>query len=102
MIQYASESINLPGEIAFKDVREIFFYQIAKISCFYFLLFCAIFVAVNFINGWPRIVYGSDTLNLFMNSMLIIVMSVLFTLFAPPSSICEVFQSIQEERTDEI
>ncbi|QHJ93182.1 hypothetical protein C7M16_00190 [Bacillus subtilis] len=30
MIQYASESINLPGEIAFKDVREIFFYQIAK------------------------------------------------------------------------
>ncbi|KIN28011.1 hypothetical protein B4073_0357 [Bacillus subtilis] len=31
MIQYTSESINLPGEIAFKDVREIFFYQIAKI-----------------------------------------------------------------------
>lgn len=80
MIQYASESINLPGEITFKDVREIFFYQIAKISCFYFLLFCAIFAAVNFINGWPRIVYGSDALNLFMNSMLIIVMSVLFTL----------------------
>ncbi|CAI6237488.1 putative protein YcxB [Bacillus subtilis] len=80
MIQYASESINLPGEITFKDVREIFFYQIAKISCFYFLLFCAIFAAVNFINGWPRIVYGSDALNLLMNSMLIIVMSVLFTL----------------------
>ncbi|WP_338443743.1 YcxB family protein [Bacillus spizizenii] len=80
MTQYASESINLPGEITFKDVREIFFYQIAKISCFYFLLFCAIFAAVNFINGWPRIVYGSDALNLFMNSILIIVMSVLFTL----------------------
>ncbi|WP_181216781.1 YcxB family protein [Bacillus subtilis] len=80
MIQYASESINLPGEITFKDVREIFFYQICKMSCFYFLLFCTIFAAVNFINGWPRIVYGSDALNLFMNSMLIIVMSVLFTL----------------------
>lgn len=80
MIQYASESINLPGEITFKDVREIFFYQLGKISFFYFLLFCAIFAAVHFINGWPRIVYGSEALNLFVNSILIIVMSVLFTL----------------------
>lgn len=80
MIQYASESINLPGEITFKDVREIFFYQVGKISFFYFLLFCAIFAAVYSSNGWPRLVYGSDALNLFMNSMLIIVMSVLFTL----------------------
>ncbi|MCO4852022.1 YcxB family protein [Bacillus vallismortis] len=80
MIQYASESINLPGEITFKDVREIFFYQIGKLSCFYFLLFCAIFAAINFINGWPRLVYGSDALNLFVNGSLIIIMSVLFTL----------------------
>ncbi|MBY4605317.1 YcxB family protein [Bacillus sp. SPARC3] len=80
MIQYASESIHLPGKITFKDVREIFFYQLGKISFFYFILFCAIFAAVYFINGWPRIVYGSDTLNIFINSILIIVMSVLFTL----------------------
>ncbi|APH67281.1 YcxB family protein [Bacillus sp. LR_5] len=80
MTQYASESINLPGEITFKDVREIFFYQLRKISFFYFILFCAIFAAVHFINGWPRIVYGSEALNLFMNSIFIIVMSVLFTL----------------------
>lgn len=80
MIQYASESINLPGEITFKDVRDIFFYQIRKTSFFYFLLFCVIFGAVLFINGRPRIVYGSDALNLFMDSILIIVLSVLFTL----------------------
>lgn len=43
-------------------------------------MFCAIFAAVHFINGWPRIVYGSEALNLFMNSIFIIVMSVLFTL----------------------
>ncbi|MER0469141.1 YcxB family protein [Bacillus cabrialesii subsp. cabrialesii] len=80
MVQYASESINLPGEMTFKDVREIFFYQIGKISFFYFLLFCAIFAAVHSINGWPCLVFGSDALNLFVNGILIIVMSVLFTL----------------------
>ncbi|RPJ97538.1 hypothetical protein BSBH6_01464 [Bacillus subtilis] len=39
MVQYASESINLPGEITFKDVREIFFIKSGKSHSFTFFYF---------------------------------------------------------------
>lgn len=53
MIQYASESINLPGEITFKDVREIFFIKSEKSHSFTFCCFALFLLQFILVTDGP-------------------------------------------------
>lgn len=53
MIQYASESINLPGEITFKDVREIFFIKSQKYHAFTFYCFAPYLLQLTSLTDGP-------------------------------------------------
>ena len=77
MIQH---SVFLEGEYTLQDMKSFFFYWLKKYAFLYFILIFLLLVWVFSVDGkMPITVYHSETLELLLNGLLIIVLSIILT-----------------------
>ncbi|GIN64906.1 hypothetical protein J41TS2_03270 [Bacillus sonorensis] len=78
MIQH---SVFLQGKFTLQDMRSFFFYWLQKYALLYFIFIFLLFVWVFSVDErLPITVYHSETLELLLNGLLIIVLSMILTL----------------------